>query len=313
MLAREGGALLVDTEFLIVTSHISKSYGPHWVLQNISFSLPAGRIIGLVGPNGSGKTTLLKIISGLVFPTRGSVSVFGRQLTTNQPPLDNIGLVLENGPMIDNISAYRNLAALASIRGVIGRAEIVAALQHVGLDPASRVPVRKFSLGMRQRLALAQALMEKPRLLLLDEPTNGLDPQGIAELRELLIDLKRAGTGVLLASHLLTEVERVCDQVLIINEGRLLHSVMPSTAANRASVLISVTNLEDGQVLRSWAQAQALPFTGDGQRIKLSGIESVPELVRQLVALGVNIQAVEPEKDAGLETVFLEVMQGGRR
>ena len=208
---------------------IGKAYGGRHVLADVDLELRAGEVVGLIGPNGAGKTTLIRILAGLSDPTHGSGSVLGTELHTRRGRMPFLGLMTERPAFIETLSGRRNLELLFGIRGIVGRDAAESTLRRVGLDPDDRRPVRTYSLGMRQRLSLAQAIGESPPLVILDEPTNGLDPGGIIGMRALVRDLvDREGMGVLLASHLLAEVEAVCDRVIIMKCGRVQGTHVPA-------------------------------------------------------------------------------------
>lgn len=302
---------------------VGKRYGQRWALQAVELTLERGEITGFIGPNGAGKSTLIKVMAGLVRATTGHVHVLGERLDGRAPRTpDGVALVLEQAGLIPYLSGRRNLEQLARIRGVADRAAIERALATVGLDPADRRPVRAYSLGMRQRLALAQALMERPRLLLLDEPTNGLDPAGIIGLRSLLRNLAEAGTTIFLASHLLTEVERVCDRVLLVRDGRVVKHLSRPTA-DRTSLRVSVSSERDTALVMGWAErgdvrAWPVPAAEDhrGQPTLRPGMgvdggpsfpavavetdRATPEVVRALVDAGVRIEGID-RASGGLE------------
>jgi len=289
-----------------------KRYGQKWVVREASFDLYPGQIFGLVGPNGAGKTTLLKMITGLVRPSSGTVTVASMTNRTEKAEaLPSIGLVIENPPAIDHLSGLRNLQLLASIKNRISTTEMAAALRQVGLSPEDKRPVRKYSLGMRQRLALAQAIMEKPELLILDEPTNGLDPQGIADLRNFLMQLKQEGVSILLASHLLTEVERICDEVVIIKNGHIVHRVTQKTGnePQQRHAAIKLSTPKDGKIVADWAKNKEWLVIGEGIDLRLQGAIAMPALIKDLVSLGVSIEAVYPE-ESDLETIYLREVGG---
>ena len=202
-------------------SNISKAYGPVLALNNVSFEVPEGCVFGLLGPNGSGKTTMLGIILDVLLANKGTYSWFGGM----QPAQARrqIGSLLETPNFYHYLSAWDNLEITASIRteGLAGREQV---LKQVGLYERKDSKFQTFSLGMKQRLAIGAALLGKPRILVLDEPTNGLDPAGIAEIRELIRSLSKMGLTILIASHLLDEVEKVCTHVAILKKGNLLLS-----------------------------------------------------------------------------------------
>lgn len=198
----------------IQVSHVYKAFGKEQVLQDISFDIPGGHIYGVVGNNGSGKTVLMKCICGFLRCDRGVITVNGKCVGKDVDFPDHLGVIIETPGFLPNLSGYKNLKILASLKARIGKDEIRATLRKVGLDPDMRKPVAKYSLGMRQRLGIAQAIMEDPDVLILDEPFNGLDRYGVVEIRELLKDLKNDGKSILLASHNAQDIEELCDDVM---------------------------------------------------------------------------------------------------
>lgn len=197
----------------IIVENVSKSFGKEQVLDNINFTIPPGSIYGVVGNNGSGKTVLMKCICGFMKCDTGRIIVNGKQVGREVDFPDHLGVIIETPGFISNLSGYKNLKILAALKGRIGKAEIREALQRVGLQPDLKKPVAKYSLGMRQRLGIAQAIMEDPSVLVLDEPFNGLDKYGVVEIRALLKELKGAGKSILLASHNAQDIEELCDHV----------------------------------------------------------------------------------------------------
>ncbi len=206
---------------------LSKTYGRRsrkvHALRDLNLSVPLGRIFGLVGPNGSGKTTTIRILLGLVRPTAGSCSLLGVPPARLSNVIDRVGVVSEAQRFYPSLSGRKNLEHLALIRRLPTKG-IDAALDRGGLIAAAHRPFGQYSLGMKQRLGLAAALLKDPQLLILDEPTNGLDPHGVVEMRRLILELGEEGRTVLLCSHLLSEVEAVCDSVAIMSQGRALAS-----------------------------------------------------------------------------------------
>lgn len=288
---------------------VGKLYGKRWALRRVHLELFPGEIVGFIGPNGAGKTTLMRIIAGLSAPTEGRLNVLdstmdGKELQT---PV-GIGLVLEQMGFITHLSHRANLEMLAGLRRVATSETITQTLQKVGLDPNDKRPVRAYSLGMRQRLCLAQALMENPKLLLLDEPTNGLDPAGIVDLRRLLSEIAAQGTAVFIASHLLTEVERICHRVILVRAGEILKT-LDLRDSGPPRIRLVVTNENDAEkVLRSEVAAERIPCESELPTLLLTSNQSHPELVRRLVALGVDIEEIGPEKPS-LEKEFLTLFR----
>ena len=205
----------------VEVKNLSKKYGDITVLHNVTISLEQGKIHGLIGRNGSGKTMLMKCICGFVPPTSGTITVNGMIVGKDVDIPMNLGLIIETPGFLPGYTAYQNLLFLAQIRGIIEKKEIRRAIESVGLNPDSRKKVGKYSLGMRQRLGLAQAIMENPDLLILDEPMNGLDKDGVADMRKYLLELKDSGKTILIASHSSEDIEILCDTVCEMDKGVL--------------------------------------------------------------------------------------------
>ena len=198
---------------------VYKRFGTDTVLKDISRSFERGRIHGIVGNNGSGKTVLMKCICGFLIPDGGSITVNGERVGVDVDFPRDMGLIIETPGFLPNVTGMKNLEILASLNKKIGLEEIAAAIRRVGLDPLMKKPVGKYSLGMRQRLGIAQAIMEDPALLILDEPLNGLDKHGVREMRQLIKGLKEQGKTILLASHNQGDIDELCDTVCEMDAG----------------------------------------------------------------------------------------------
>lgn len=206
---------------VVEIKHVTKRYGKIEVLKDVSLTCKAGKIYGLIGRNGSGKTVLLKSICGFVLPTSGEVRVQGQQVGKDVDFPTDIGFIIESPGFLARESGLQNLMHLASIRGKASAEDVRQSMYTVGLDPALRKPVGKYSMGMRQRLGIAQAIMEKPNLLILDEPMNGLDNQGVEHIRSVLLSLKEQGVTIVLASHFKEDISYLCDEVYKMDAGIL--------------------------------------------------------------------------------------------
>lgn len=204
---------------IIDVQHVSKSFGEEQVLKNICRSFEIGKIHGIVGNNGSGKTVLMKCICGFLRPDSGKIYVNYKEVGKDMDFPDDLGIIIETPGFLPNISGLKNLQLLASLKKKASDAVIRDAIMKVGLDPYMKKPVGKYSLGMRQRLGLAQALMEDPQLLILDEPLNGLDKHGAAHIRELIKSMRDEGKTVLLASHNQMDIDELCDTVCEMDGG----------------------------------------------------------------------------------------------
>lgn len=209
-------------ETCIEVQNVVKRFRDQVVLKNVSISFEKGKIHGIVGRNGSGKTVLFKCICGLMHPEEGVILVNGKRVGRDMDMPEDIGAIIEAPGFLPNYSGYKNLRFLANIRRKIGKEEILNVLKTVGLDPESRKHVGKYSLGMRQRLGIAQAIMEDPEILILDEPMNGLDNAGVQDIRALLLELKAQGKTILLASHNHEDIAALCDTVHEMDGGVLL-------------------------------------------------------------------------------------------
>lgn len=203
----------MDSKTGVIVEHVSKSFGREQVLTDVNLKIPAGVIYGVAGNNGSGKTVLMKCICGFMRPDKGHIFVNGKQVGAECDFPDSLGVIIETPGFIPNISGYKNLKILASLKAKIGKKEIRETLYRVGLNPSMKKQVSKYSLGMRQRLGIAQAIMENPDVLILDEPFNGLDREGVFQMRNLLKELKSQGKSILLASHNVQDMDTLCDEV----------------------------------------------------------------------------------------------------
>lgn len=202
--------------------NLTKAFGKTTVLDNITVSFEKGQITGLIGRNGSGKTMLLKCIVGFVPPTSGKILVNGKVIGKDVDVPPDVGVIIEAPGFLPNYSGFSNLKFLATINKKISKEQIVRTIERVGLDPDSKKHVGKYSLGMRQRLGLAQALMEEPDILILDEPMNGLDNNGVEDIRRLLLDLKQEGKTIVIASHGKEDIQILCDTVYELDHGKIL-------------------------------------------------------------------------------------------
>ncbi|SDT32378.1 ABC-2 type transport system ATP-binding protein [Friedmanniella luteola] len=273
-----------DEAVVIRTRGLTKRYGELRAVDGIDLEVGRGAVYGFLGANGSGKTTTVRMLLGLVLPTSGTAEVLGRPMPAGRAEvLPRVGALIEGPGAYPHLSGRANLALLdASGADRLPRRSrhprITEVLAEVGLDPADRRPTRAYSLGMRQRLGLAAALVRRPDLLVLDEPTNGLDPQGIQEIRELLLRLNAAGTTIFLSSHLLAEIEQMCSHVGVLDRGRLV-------LQERLDVLLRPTGLV---AVRTPDVQRATELLGSA----VAGVEADRLLVRALDAAGLNAHLV---------------------
>jgi ABC-2 type transport system ATP-binding protein len=289
---------------VISTRDLVKQYGRVRAVDGIDLDVRAGDVYGFLGANGSGKTTTVRMLLGLVLPTRGDIELLGSRMPrAGRRVLPRIGALIEGPASYGHLSGRENLALLDAT-GPGGsrrtrRRRIAEVLEQVGLAGVSRRPVRAYSLGMRQRLGLAGALLRRPELLVLDEPTNGLDPQGITEVRGLLLDLHRGGTTIFLSSHLLAEVEQLCSRVGVLDRGRLVlqDDVATLTAPTGSTVVRTPT---PGRV-RAVLDGRVTSVVGD--RVVVRGADPA-EVNARLVTAGVAVTGLALERPT-LEQVVL--------
>ena len=301
---------------MIVTEGLTKRYGRLLVVDRVDLEVREGDRYGFLGPNGSGKTTVIRMLLGLVYATSGSISLLGRPVPKRVAEvLPHVGAMVEGPSSYGHLSGRANLALIdaAGRSGGGGRPggrrtrrrRIEDTLDRVGLGGIDNRPVKRYSLGMRQRLGLAAALLRTPRLLILDEPTNGLDPQGIREIRDLLAELNAAGTTVFLSSHQLSEVEQLCTRVGIVNAGRLVRQ--DDLDALRAPTGRSVVRTPDAD--RALELLDGRVEHRDAERLLVAGADTAA-LNAQLVAGGVRVTEIVPERRS-LEDVVLAVTGTG--
>ena len=297
---------------MIVTRALVKRYGPVTAVRSVDLDVREGDRYGLLGPNGSGKTTLVRMLLGLVYATSGEIEVLGRRMPRHaREVLPQIGALIEEPAAYPHLSGRTNLTLLdaAGPGGTTARRtrrrRVDEALEQVGLAGVGRRPVKAYSLGMRQRLGLAAALIRRPRLLILDEPGNGLDPRGIRDLRELLAGLNDAGVTVFLSSHLLAEVEQLCTRVGVLDEGRLV--LQDDLAALRTPTGRVVLDTPDADQVAALLDGQL--ERRDGQQL-LVRCEDPAALNARLVGAGLRVSSIGPQQRT-LEEIVLAVTGTG--
>jgi ABC-2 type transport system ATP-binding protein len=289
---------------VITIEGLTKRFGNVQAVDGLSFEVQQGTVVGFLGPNGAGKTTTLRMLLGLVTPTAGSATIHGKPYRALAEPIRHVGALLEASSFHPGRSARNHLRVIATAAGLpLARAEAV--LAQVGLTQAARRRVGGFSLGMRQRLGLATALLGDPQVLILDEPANGLDPEGVHWLRGLLRHLADQGRTVLVSSHLLAEVAQTVDQVVIIAAGRLVTQSTLAALTARTDQLVRVRTPQ-AEALRSLLAAQGIHADPDGAD-QLVAAGTTPEAVGQAAAAaGIVIYEMRAER-SNLEDVFLQL------
>jgi ABC-2 type transport system ATP-binding protein len=300
-------------ELAIRTSGLTKTYGAHAAVAGVDLEVPAGSVFGFLGPNGAGKTTTVRMLLGLVRPSAGSAQVLGVDVVAERARLASlVGGIVEVPAFYPWMDGGENLRALALGAGrAIARGEVARLLTLVGLSAEGRRPVKQYSLGMRQRLGIAAALLGDPPVLLLDEPTNGLDPDGAREMRELIGSLSVEGRTIFLSSHLLQEVERVCTHVAILQHGRVRTQGQVATLLARSGVELRVSSCAHAR------QALALPGEAGAPEgpgwVRVEGADAaVPPALRALLGAGVDVFEVRVRRSS-LEELFFEATAGEGR
>ncbi|MFD1827037.1 MULTISPECIES: ABC transporter ATP-binding protein [Mumia] len=291
-------------DLVVQTDGLTKRYGDRLAVDSVSMTVRRGEVYGFLGPNGAGKTTTLRMMLGLIRPTAGEASVLGRP--AGRPDVTaRVGALVEGPGFFPYLSGRDNLRTMARYRG-LGDDAVDAALARVDLTDRADDKFKAYSLGMKQRLGVASALMGDPELIVLDEPTNGLDPAGMADMRALVVSLARGGQTVLLSSHLLAEVQEICDRVGVINDGRLLREARVDELRGDATLRVRATP-EDAAIAVAMRVAgeDAARRTPHGLELALTAA-AAPALVRDLVAAGVDVHEVSPT-ERSLEEVFFEM------
>jgi ABC-type multidrug transport system ATPase subunit len=292
---------------VIETNELTKRYGERIVaVDRLGMSVPRGQVYGFLGPNGAGKTTTLRMLLGLVRPTSGSAFVLGAA-PGSPASLARLGALIETPAFYPFLSGRDNLRVLARYAGT-AESRIDVVLDEVDLAARASDRFGTYSLGMKQRLGIAAALLKDPELLILDEPTNGMDPAGMAEMRSFIRDLGRGRRTVLLSSHLMAEVEQICDRVGVISRGRLVGEGTVDELRGRESLWIRAEPLDDAErVLGTIRGIEQVARSDGGLRIAADPA-AAPEINRALVEAGIAVGELRPER-ASLEKVFLELTE----
>lgn len=295
---------------------VHKRLGKRDIIKGISFSINEGEIFGFLGPNGAGKTTTIRMMVGLIKPDKGTIKICGEDVVKNtEKAMANVGAVVENPEMYTYLTGRQNLKMIAEIRG-IDKKDIDEIVELVNLKERIDDKVKKYSLGMKQRLGLAAALLSKPKLLILDEPTNGLDPTGIIDFREIVKKAAKAtNTAVFVSSHILSEVQQLCDVVAFINEGQIksVESITSGELKNERETLVVVTKNPDKSQDIMVNMNCVKDIKRDEDIITVTAEkEAACDIIRELVTQGVDVCEVY-RKHNQLEERYLELVEGGKR
>ncbi|MDQ1146437.1 ABC-2 type transport system ATP-binding protein [Bacillus sp. SORGH_AS 510] len=300
----------MEKSITLSVKNLKKEIGRREIIKGLTFDLHEGEVFGFLGPNGAGKTTTIRMLVGLIKPTSGSIQICGYNIETHfYEAMKNLGCIVENPELYPYLSGYNNLLHFARMLDGIGEERIREVTDLVGLSERIHDKVKTYSLGMRQRLGIAQALLGNPRVLILDEPTNGLDPAGIREMRQFIRFLaEKEGLSVLVSSHLLSEIQLLCDRVAIISKGSVIRiDTVQQLLSNREKVVWQVHPFETGKQVLS--TLTTIEERDDGTLVTEFDEQNVPEWNKQLVLAGVSVTEMN-RKMPVLEDLFLELTGG---
>ena len=295
---------------VIKVQNISKHFGSLKAVDDLSFEVQAGQVFGFLGQNGSGKSTTIRMLLSLIHPTSGQIEIFGKRIEKDREAiLEQVGAIIERPDLYPYLSAREHLELFAKVRKQkIGEADINATLEKVGLAHRAKDKVQTFSLGMKQRLGIGIALVHNPSLIILDEPTNGLDPQGIADIRQLIQYLaKEEGKTVLVSSHLLSEIEQVAHQILIIHQGKKMVEGVTKELLDPEKRIVQIKTTDDANALKvitGGSFSNYLLPRGEGIYLKIPTRE-IPLLNESLVKAEVALLGIETKNS--LEDYFLQI------
>ncbi|MFM1828389.1 MAG: hypothetical protein RL624_630 [Bacteroidota bacterium] len=294
---------------ILKVENISKHFGNLKAVDELSFEVAAGEVFGFLGQNGSGKSTTIRMLLSLIHPTSGTIELFGKSLQKERNQiLEQVGAIIERPDLYPYLSAREHLQLFAKVRKQKIKANAIEdTLDKVGLLDRAKDKVQTFSLGMKQRLGIAIALVHNPQLIILDEPTNGLDPQGIADIRKLIQDLAKEGKTILVSSHLLAEIEQVATQILIIHKGKKVVEGNTQALLDPQMKIVQLKTLDDQlalQVLQTSSFSQYLLKRKQGLFLKMP-TQDIPKLNASLIAAAVPIIGIEAKNS--LEDYFLHI------
>jgi ABC-2 type transport system ATP-binding protein len=297
---------------VIQLRNVCKIFAGRLAVEDLTLEVPRGEIYGLLGHNGAGKSTAIGMMLGQVWPTSGEVTVCGFDVAAHRKhALSKVGAIFESPAFYDYLSGFKNLDILSSYTARTSRQRILEVVDWVGLSGRERSNVRTYSHGMRARLALAQALLPQPELLILDEPSNGLDPEGIHEMRETILRLRRElGLTILLSSHLLNEMEQLCTRIAVLNKGRkVFEGSLDETRQKTRWVRLKVTDF--AAAARELTSAELIKDSRDSQFVALRDNVGTDQVVRLLVGKGIPLFEIAPEEET-LEHFYLRLMNGDK-
>lgn len=293
---------------VLKVANLSKSIKKKEIIKDLSFKLNKGEVLGFLGPNGAGKSTTLRMLVGLSRPSAGTVSICGHSIGDDYvQAMSHVGCIIEGPDLYEYLSGYKNLELLGAMSQHVTKAAIDDAIALVGMEKRIHDKVSIYSMGMKQRIGLAQALIHQPDLLILDEPTNGLDPQGIHEFREIVKSLaKDTGISILISSHLISEVQLMCDRVCIINQGIIVRDGAVSEMLSTGEIVWVLNNPCLGQKILSELFQLEARITAKNELIAAIDLENLPRINAALITAGLELQTVAA-KNTTLEELFLRL------
>lgn len=314
-----------EDSIVLKVDQVKKRIGKKWIIHGVSFDVRKGEIFGFLGPNGSGKTTTIRMLVDLIKPTSGRIEVCGSNVNKDpEQALQHVGCIVENPEVYNYLTGWENLEHFARMQPDVDAARIQEVVDIVRLEERIHDKVKTYSLGMRQRLGIAQALLGRPKLLILDEPTNGLDPKGIKELRAFIRELADQGMALFVSSHLLTEIQLMCDRVAIINHGRVLavgdvedlieqgsnYVVWQVEPADKGRELLHAEkDVEIVDIADINIDEAMLAGLDEHAVITQMSIDRTSDLIRKMIAFGVQVHTVQ-KMNPTLEQLFLRMTEG---
>lgn len=299
------------SENILTTEGLGKKFGQRWAVKDVNLEVKKGEVFGFLGPNGAGKSTTIRMVLTLLAPTSGKIKIFDNEVRRDRASvLSRVCGIVEKPDFYLYLSAYKNLEVLGSLTRKVTRAEILDALEIVGLQTRAKDKVKTFSHGMKQRLGIAQAILTKPDLVIMDEPTSGLDPQGMKEVRDLVLRLSReSGTTIFLSSHLLTEVQAVATRMAVLNHGELIAQGKVTDLLNGDSSYYSISASPQERAVEILREQPWIEVVSVANEVDIQVDASrVSEVNRLLVTNGIEVSSLAAKRT--LEDYFLKITEG---
>jgi ABC-type multidrug transport system ATPase subunit len=305
----------LNSEKIIEIENLSKHFKDVWAVKNLNLNVYKGDVFGFLGPNGAGKSTTIRMLLSLIAPTEGQISIFGKDLKRNRLDiLSKIGAIVEKPDFYNYLSAYKNLEILGKLSKTdVSKKRIMEVLELVGLEKRCKSKVKTYSFGMKQRLGLAQSLLHNPDLIILDEPTTGLDPQGMKEVRDLILFLSNQKKTIFISSHILYEIELIANRMVIIDKGSAIveGNVSDLLNANNLKVTFEVNDIEKTKnFLTSSSWIDRIESSSKGKIVFSLTNNEIPQLNRYLVENKIEVSSVVPTRS--LEQYFLNITEKGK-